>query len=125
MKNSGKMKRFRNIVRNLVDDEDFDASRPRAMFLKVFITFKRTEGLSGRTFSDEEHQELREVFVRTLKKEGIKMKEGILDTGTPIEERSSGLKSFSGTVTPKVTPNMIRGAHGADLRHHGMLGNDY
>lgn len=122
MKNTGRMKRFRNIVRELIDDEDFDIRRPRGMFLKAFIIFKKTEGLSGHTFTEKEHQELRELFVGTLRKEGIKMKEGALDTGTPIEERP---RERSREPSSIVTPNMVRGAQGVDLHHHRVLGSDY
>ncbi len=111
---TGRMKRFRNIVRELVDNEDFDANRPRAMFLKAFVLFKKSEGIMKR-FSDKEHQKLRELFVKTLQKQGVKIKEGLLDTGI------SRFKSFSSSI---VTPEMMRGARGAQLRHDGVLKHD-
>ena len=114
MKNKGKMKRFIRIVRDIVDDEDFDASRPRTMFLRAFILFKRAEGISGKFFSEREHQEMRELFVRTLRKEGIKIKRGVLDTGVPIRKKSKIISSI-------VTQAMLRGAREAQLRHDGVL----
>ena len=118
MKNRGRMKRFRKIVRGL-GDEDFNADRFRAMFLKAFILLKKSEGITQR-LSDKEHQQLREVFVRTLRMKGVKIKEGLLDTGNSKEEKFKRPKSFSSIVTPA----MLRGAYGVQLRHDKVLKYD-